>query len=132
VEDESLAGDEHKNIGVFLDNGGNTVAILRLYESIEGDLKFRMRRYNNGVFNNFDSEAIDLDRWYKIQFMYDNSEDTWEWRLNGALQDGGDLTGTHRTGIREWQLGFWQSSQAETGIIYFDKFSVGVGTYIED
>jgi hypothetical protein len=132
VEAESLLNDEQKNIGLFQDNSGNTVAILRLYRSIEGDLKFRMRRYNNGGFNNFDSEAIELDRWYKIQFMYDDSENKWEWRLDDVLQDDGDLTGTHRTGIREWQLGFWQSSQAETGIIYFDNFSVGVGTYIPD
>ena len=91
-----------------------------------------MRRYNNGVFANFDSEAISLNEWYKIQFMYDDRQNTCEWRLDDAFQDGGDLTGTHRTGIREWQLGFWQSSQLETGTIYFDKFSVGVGAYIPD
>jgi len=134
VEAESLAAGEQKNIGVFLDNAGDTVAILRLYKTTEGegDLTFRMRRYNNGGFTNFDSEAISLNEWYKIQFMYDDSENTWEWRLNGALRGSDDLIGTHRTGIREWQLGFWQSSQTETGIIYFDKFSVGVGTYVAD
>jgi hypothetical protein len=132
VKAESLDGDEHKNIGVFLDNGANTVAILRLYESIEGDLKFRMRCYNNGSYTDFDSGAISLNEWYKIQFMYDDTENTWEWRLDGALQGSGALTGTHRTGIREWRLGFWQSGQAETGIIYFDNFSVGIGTYIAD
>ncbi|MBW2172563.1 MAG: hypothetical protein JRF69_11425, partial [Deltaproteobacteria bacterium] len=132
VEDESLAGDEFKNIGLFQDNSGNTVAILRLFQSTEGDLKFRIRRYNNGGYTDFDSGAISLNEWYKIQFMYDDTENTWEWRLDGALQGSGDLTGTHRTGIREWQLGFWQSGQEVTGTIYFDKFSVGVGTYIAD
>jgi len=132
VEAESLAGDEFKNIGVFLDNGANTVAILRLYQSTEGDLKFRIRRYNNGGYTDFDSGAISLNEWYKIQFMYDDTENTWEWRLDGALQGSGDLTGTHRTGIREWRLGFWQSGQEVTGTIYFDNFSVGVGTYVAD
>ncbi|MBW1860628.1 MAG: hypothetical protein JRI70_11390 [Deltaproteobacteria bacterium] len=132
VEAESLESNEEKNIGVFVDNSGSTVAMLRLYRSIEGDLKFRMRRYNNGGFTNFDSDAISLNTWNKIQFMYDYSESTWEWRVDGALQGSGDLIGTHRTGIREWWLGFWQSNQTETGTIYFDKFSVGVGTYVAD
>jgi hypothetical protein len=132
VEAESLASGEHKNIGVFLNNGMDSVAVLRLFKSTEGDLKFRMRPYNNGGFTDFDSGAISLNEWYKIQFMYDDTENTWEWRLDGVLQDGEDLTGTHRTGIREWRLGFWQSSQAITGTMYFDNFSVGVGTYIAD
>ena len=136
VDGDSLAGlieDEQKNIAAFFDNVGETVAILRLYRSLEGDLKFRMRSYNNSGYNNFDSAAISPGDWHKIQFMYDNSEDVWEWRVNGAVQEGsGELTGVHRTGIREWRLGFWQVSQAETGIIYFDKFSVGVGTYVAD
>jgi hypothetical protein len=133
VEAESLAGDEFKNIGVFLDNGGDQVAVLRLYKTTGGDLTFRMRHYNNGGYTNFDSEAIPPNEWHKIQFMYDNSEDTWEWRVNGAVQEGsGELTGTHRTGIREWRIGFWQSSQAVTGTMYFDNFSVGIGTYVAD
>jgi hypothetical protein len=133
VEAESLEADEQKNIGVFLDNGGNTVAILRLFEDSGGDLRFRLRQYNNGSFTNYDSGAISLDTWYKIQFKYDDSENGWEWRLDGTAQDGsGDLTGTHRTGIREWRLGFWLASQAETGTIYFDKFNVSTGTYVAD
>jgi hypothetical protein len=76
--------------------------------------------------------ASSLNEWYKIQFKYDDSENTWEWRLDGALQGSDDLTGTHRTGIREWRLGFWLGNQAETGTIYFDKFSVGIGTYVAD
>jgi hypothetical protein len=132
VEAESLAAGEHKNIGTFMDNAGNSVAILRLYKTTVGDLAFRMRCYNNGSMANFDSGTILPNEWYKIQFMYDNYEDVWEWRLDGVLQGSGDLTGTHRTGIREWQLGFWQSSQTVTGTIYFDNFSVGVGTYIDE
>lgn len=132
VEAESLGADEEKNIGIFMDNTGNTVAILRLFESTEGDLKFRVRRYNNGGYANYDSGAIFLNTWYKIQFKYDDRENTWEWRLDGALQGSGDLTGIHRTGLREWRLGFWKASQAETGIIYIDKFSVSTGAYVAD
>jgi hypothetical protein len=133
VESDSLAENEEKNIGAFLDNVGDTVAVLRLYRSIEGDLKFRMRRYNNSGYNNFESVAISPGTWHKIQFMYDNSEDVWEWRVNEAVQEGSSkLTGIHRTGIRTWRLGFWQSSQEETGTIYFDNFTVGVGTYVGD
>jgi hypothetical protein len=117
---------------IFLDNGGNTVAILRLFESAEGDLKFRIRRYNNGGFANYDSGAISLNTWYKIQFKYDDTDNTWEWRVDGTSQGSGPLTGTHRTGIREWQLGFWQASQAETGTIYFDKLTVSTGDYVAD
>jgi len=132
VEAESLDGDEEKNIGVFVDNAGNTVAIFRLFESTEGDLKFRVRRYNNGGFANYDSGAISLNTWYKVQFKYDDTENTWQWRVDGALQGSGDLTGTHRTGIREWRLGFWQANQLETGTIYIDKFSVSTGAYVTD
>ncbi len=132
VEAESLGADEEKNIGVFVDNGGNTVAILRLFEDSVGDLKFRIRRYNNGGFGNYDSQAVSLNSWHKIQFKYDDSENTWEWRLDGALQGSGDLTGTHRTGIREWRLGFWQVNQAETGTIYLDKVTVSMGDYVAD
>lgn len=136
VDGDSLTGlieDELKNIGAFLDNWGEVVAILRLYRSVEGDLKFMMRRYNNGVYNNFYSVAIPPDDWYKIQFMYDASDDVWEWRVNGEVQEGsGALTGTLRTGIRQWRLGFWQSGQTETGTLYFDNFTVGVGTYVGD
>ena len=128
-----LIEDEQKNIGAFLDNWGEVVAILRLYRSVEGDLQFMMRRYNNGVYNNFYSVAIPPDDWYKIQFMYDTSDDVWEWRVNGEVQEGsGELTGALRTGIRQWRLGFWQSSQTETGTIYFDNLTVGVGTYVDD
>jgi hypothetical protein len=133
VEAESLLNDEQKNIAAFLDNFGDTVAILRLYKSTEGDLKFMMRHYNDGGYNNFYSLAIAPDDWYKIQFMYDTSDGVWEWKVNGAVQEGsGELTGPHRTGVRQWRLGFWQSNQTETGIIYFDNFTVGVGTYVGD
>jgi hypothetical protein len=125
VEDEGLDNDgDKKKIGALEDSGNNTVFIFRLYQS--GDqLQFNLRVYNNDDWNDYYAN-ISSSTWHRIEVKYDDTNDAWDWRLDGTPKenDGGILTGIHRTGIQEWNLGFMNGNQAETGTIYFDQVSV--------
>ena len=129
VTSESLANSEFKNIGAWMDGSGNTAAVLRLYRGGAGNLKIRLRFYNNGSYSPYNSAAISLNTWYKVQFKYDDTSNTWEYKVNGTTRGSGSLTGDHRTGVKQWRLGFWQSSQAETGTIYIDQLTVSTESF---
>jgi hypothetical protein len=117
-------------------SGNLDAIILRLRKGTAGNLRFRFSWYNNGGWggNNYDSTVISTNTWYKIDIKYDNtgSNPTWEWFLGDGItqvkQGGDSLTGTHRTGIQQWVLGF-QGSQAYTGTIYFDLIKVNTLYY---
>ena len=127
VEDEGLDNDgDKKKIGALEDSANNTVFIFRLYQS--GDqLQFNLRVYNNDAWNDYYAN-ISSTTWHRIEVKYDASNPTdpnaWEWRLDGISQDNGSLAGTYYGGIQEWNLGFMNGNQAETGTIYFDQVSV--------
>ena len=130
VESEDLANSEFKNIGAWLDGSGNSVAVLRLFQGSSGNLRIRLRFYNNSGYGNYDSAAISLDTWYKVEFRYDYTNSTWEYKIDGTTKGSGSLTGAHRTGVKQWRLGFWQSSQAETGVIYLDELTAESFEYL--
>ena len=127
VEAEGLADGNNKLIGTFEDASNNDVFKLRLKQNA-GQLQFNIRVYNNGSYEDYYAD-ISLDTWYRIDIKYDDSSNTWEWKLDGVVQDGGNLTGTHYTGIQKWILGFMTTSQDYTGTIYYDLFSVNNVTY---
>jgi len=125
---EGLGASTQKDICTLADSGGNTPVILRLFKGSSGNLRFRFRLYNAGVWTNYDSIVISLDAWYKIEIEYDDTNHIWECRLDGTTQGSGSLTGSHYTGIQQWVLGF-QGSQAYTGTIYFDLIKVNTMSY---
>ena len=130
VESEDLANGEFKNIAGWLDGSGNSVAVLRLNRGSAGNLKIRLRFYNNGGYGNYDSATISLYTWYKVEFRYDYTQSTWEYKIEEDTRGSGSLTGTHRTGVKQWRLGFWQSSQAQTGVIYLDELTAESFEYL--
>jgi hypothetical protein len=126
---ESLGSNDNKNIGALIDSGGNSAIDFRLFQGSAGNLKFRFRLYNDGLSTNYNSTAISLNTWYKIEIKYDDTGDTWGWKVNGTTQNSGTLTGTHRTGIQQWRIGFWKGSQAEIGTVYFDRLTVSIDAF---
>jgi hypothetical protein len=75
--------------------------------------------------------VVSLNTWHKIDIKYDNTNDTWEWKFDGVVQDSGGLTGSHYTGLQKWFLGFADMTQQQTGTIYFDLFTVNTLSYME-
>jgi hypothetical protein len=127
VEAEGLADGDVKLIGRVKNSSNNDVFRLRLSKS-SGQLQFNIRVYNNGSYEDYYAD-ISLDTWYRIDIKYDDSSNTWEWKLDGAVQDGGNLIGTHYTGIQKWDLGFISTSQTYTGTVYYDLFIVNTLSY---
>lgn len=127
IEAEGLATSSDKDIITLEDNGGNNVIIFRLRKGSGGNLKFRLRLYNNGGWTNYISTAISLNTWYKIDIKYDNVNNTWQWRLDGVSQDSGSLSGSHYAGIQKWNFGM--QNQSITGTIYFDLVTVNTLTF---
>ncbi len=93
-----------------------------------GQLRFNIRLYNAGAYQDYYAD-ISLNTWYRIDIKYDDSSNTWEWKLDGVVQDSGNLTGTHYTGIQKWILGFMATSQPYTGTAYYDLFIVNTMNY---
>jgi hypothetical protein len=129
IGSEGLGLGDDKNIGGLIDGGGSSAVVFRLRKGTGGNLKFRFRLYNNGTSTNYNSSEISLNTWYKIETKYDDTNNTWEWKVNGVTQDSGTLTGVHRTGIQQWRIGLWQSSQLETGTVYFDRITVSTDAF---
>ena len=127
VADEGLADGDVKLIGRLKNSSNNDVFRLRLYQNA-GLLQFNIRLYNNDSYEDYFAD-ISINTWYRIDIKYDDSGNTWEWKLDGAVQDNGNLTGTHYTGIQKWDLGFISASQLNTGTIYFDSFVVNTINY---
>ena len=124
VEAEGLSNGENKNIGILRDSANNDVFRLRLNQNT-GQLRFNLRVYNNGSLNDYYTDIFEAT-WYKIKVKYNNVNDTWEWWVDDISQNSGSLTGTHYTGIQTWIFGFWWTSQARTGTIYFDLINVKI------
>jgi hypothetical protein len=127
VEAEGLNDGNSKVIGVLQDNSSNSVFILRLNQNT-GQLRFNLRIYNNTAWNDY-YYNISLNTWYKIDIKYDDTTNTWQWRVNGISQTSGTLTGTHYTGIRTWNFGFGSAGQLFTGTIYYDLIRVNTLTF---
>jgi hypothetical protein len=127
VEAEGLAASSAKDIGTLVDGGDNDVIILRLRKGSAGNLRFRLRLYNNGGWTNDDSIVISTGTWYRIDIKYDNTNDTWEWRLDGVTEGSSTLYGTHYSGIQKWNLGM--QNQSRTGTVYFDLITVNALTF---
>jgi hypothetical protein len=129
VGNEGLAVSTQKDICTLADGGGNNPVILRLFKGSAGNLRFRFRLYNNGVWTNYDSTVISLNTWYKIEIKYDDTDNIWECRLDGTTQGSGSLTGSHYTGIQSWNFGFVTSGQQYSGTVYFDLIKVNTMSY---
>jgi hypothetical protein len=126
---EGLGASTQKDICTLSDGGGNNPIIFRLFKGSAGNLRFRFRLYNNGGWTNYDSTVISLNTWYKIEIKYDDTDNTWEWRLDGTTQGSGSLTVSHYTGIQSWNFGFVTSSQQYSGTVYFDLIKVNTMSY---
>jgi hypothetical protein len=131
IQSENLAADgSNKNIAALLDSSVSAGFVLRLYKSGAGNLKFKFRLYNNGSSTAvYTSSALSLNTWYKIGIKYDDTNNTYEFRLDDSTVSGGSLIGAHATGIKQWRLGFWQNTQAETGTIYLDELTVSTESF---
>jgi hypothetical protein len=131
VEEEDLVENSGKYIAAFQDSADNYVFTFRLYR-LSGQLLFNLRIYNNGAMVDYGFNAVvSLNTWHKIDIKYDNTNDTWEWKFDGVVQDSGGLTGSHYTGLQKWFLGFADMTQQQTGTIYFDLFTVNTLSYME-
>jgi hypothetical protein len=134
VENEALGAGKNKKIGILQDGANNTVFFLRLYKN--GDqLQFNLRLFNaEGLLNDCYAD-ISTGTWYRIEVKYDSTNpgpDAWHWKLNGENQENGDgtLSGTYRTGIQKWNLGFTAATQQQTGVIYFDQVTVDINDWV--
>jgi hypothetical protein len=132
VDTEGLENGNNKYIGALQNSSNNNVFTLRLNQNVD-QLRLRLSVYNNGANENYYADVLE-DTWYRIDIKYDDTNNTWEWKLSdvdGTLlhQDNGNLTGTHYTGIQKWNLGFMQSTQTITGIIYYDLLVVNTISY---
>ncbi len=127
VAEAGLGNGDNKNIARAEDGSGNIVFILQLRQT-GATLHFRLRIWNAGDWEVDTSTAILLGTWYRIEVKYDDDANEWEWRVNGTLQGNGSLTGTdpgdHWTGIQEWQCGFSNHDEQNTGIVLFDLVAV--------
>jgi hypothetical protein len=135
IETEDLVNGDTKNITNIRDGSNANAIILQLNQNNSGVLRFNFRLYNNGAWNN-NYYDISLNTWYRVDIKYDDTNNTWEWKfsdVDGTLlhQVNGTLTGVHRTGIKKWRLGFQTTSQALTGTIYYDLFSVNTISYLD-
>lgn len=134
VEAEGLENGNNKYIGTFQDSSNNDVIRLRLNQNAD-QLRLRFSVYINETTTYEDYYAdIDTETWYRLEVKYDDTNNTWEWRLfdvdgTPLHQDNGSLTGTHYTGIQKWSLGFMLGGQPYTGIIYYDLFVVNTISY---
>jgi hypothetical protein len=134
VDDEEWDSDDKKKIGTLDDSANHSVFIFRLYRS-GVQLQFNLRLYNNSGWNDYYAD-ISTDKWYRIELKYDTTNpgnpDAWDWKLDGENQENGDgtLAGTYYAGIQEWNLGFMNGNQDETGTIYFDQVTVDINDWV--
>jgi hypothetical protein len=132
VGTEALADNSPKDIVLLEDKDGLLVAFFRLYKGAAGNLKFRLRLYNNDTSTNYTSSVISTTTWYKIKIKYDNINNEWGWWIEDELQDCGNgselgiLGGDHRSGIQKWHFGFRDIDQKQEGTVYFDLINVTV------
>ena len=129
--EEFLTPDaEYKKIFGLYDANGDSVSVLRISKNTSGDLKFKYRLYNNGASTTvYTSEALSLNTWYKVGIKYDDTNNTYEVRFNDATGASGSLTGSHRTGVKQWQLGWAVGSKQVEGYLHFDKFTVSTESF---
>lgn len=91
------------------------------------DLQLRLSYFNNGAGATSTYGTLSLDTWYKVDVKYDDTNDTWAWRVNGTEVAGGALTGTTRAGPRDFLLG--DSDHGQTLTAYFDEVRVSTTGY---
>ncbi|MDY6952743.1 MAG: cytochrome c3 family protein, partial [Thermodesulfobacteriota bacterium] len=131
IESESLAADGsfEKIFGLY-DANGDSVSVLRLSKNTSGDLKFKYRLYNNGASTTvYTSEALSLNTWYKVGIKYDDTSNAYEMRFNDAVVASGSLTGAHRTGVKQWRLGWYPGGNELSGTTYYDKLTVSTDSF---
>ena len=60
-----------------------------------GTLKFSFEARTNGTdtVEYISSMDVSLDTMYRIEVLWDSVGDVWEWRIDGATEDSGALTG---------------------------------------
>jgi hypothetical protein len=131
IESEDLAADgSYKDIATLYDSNASEGLTFRLYKGGQANLKFKFRLKNNGSTSLvYTSTALTLNTWYKIGIKYDDTDNTYEFTIDDSTVSSGSLTGVHATGIKQWRLGFFDGSDAETGVIYFDELTVSTESF---
>ena len=87
--------------------------------------QLQLQLYNNGA-NAYYYQNISLGAWYKVEIKYDYTNKLVAWYV-GGLQVGTDitLTGTYKTGPRDFRVGDGDTAFARTYTAYFGAFKVG-------
>lgn len=120
---EGLANGQFKLVARMADQNNLDVWQLRLVQAA-AKLYWQFVLYNNGIVNTYPSAEISADTWYRIEVKYDDTDNTWEWKIDGVSQDDGALAGTHRTEIRYFTFGAIAVAQTITLTNYTDLVKV--------
>jgi len=77
----------------LLTSGGTNVASIRV-RNIGGAYSLLFGYSNGGALTYTGSVSINTTTWYRVEFRYDITNMLWEWRINGATQHSGSLSGS--------------------------------------
>jgi hypothetical protein len=126
------ASASYTKVNFYVDAMAGEEAIIQVYDSswnvvwsarFNGDSDpstIEVFLYNNGAEVSLGTANCAKDVWHSIEVKYNNTDNTYAWRLNGTQQSAGTLTGTHYDGIYTIEVGiapYWGSG----GTVIYDE-----------
>jgi hypothetical protein len=95
IVSESLANTNDVRILRLENNGGSPIVELFLRQQ-GGNLRLRSKIYHDDTANNSDSSDtnLDLDTPYRIEHNWNQTANTWAWRIDDDEQASGTITST--------------------------------------
>jgi len=123
INAEGLADSQQMDIVYARDTALINVWRIALAQSPTNILKLRSYVYSNNTDQTMIAEpVINLNTWYHVEVKYDSTNLTYDLRLDGTSLANGSITGTPRTGIRQYNFG--SASFSYTLTMYADLFQV--------
>lgn len=85
------------NVVTVRDTSNNFVAGVQFIDDSVTGKSLRFGAYRGSAVNYTGTKAISVQTWYRVEFKYDLSTNTYEWRVDGSTEAGGSLTPATRT-----------------------------------
>lgn len=128
---EGFSTDQYANLFLAEDNNYESVYQFFISQNSSDYLTFNLMIYNNGAWAYYEwpeGANITLDQWYRVDIKYNDSDNTWEWKIDGDSKNSGSLTGTHYTNCQHFYIG--DTSYSGTLTAYFDLINIDSTGYV--
>lgn len=118
IAEEGFADTNTVFVNALL-NSVNALASGTQIGQLSGVLKMRHSFFNNGAPQYTAWVNVSLNTWYRVEYQYDITNLLWEWKIDGATQANGTLTGATRIPTK-LDVGIESNNGAAQTTVYHD------------